>query len=77
MSALPNLFNSVIGGALAKPGATVETVAAAIASSEPFLRAVRLGMSEAPPEGWEAEQVIRTTIAKAFSAGTASGMFDR
>jgi len=78
MSALPNLFNDVIGAALAKPSATPETVAAAIASSELFLRAVRLGMSRVPAQhGWEAEQTIRGTIAQAFSSGTANGMFDR
>ena len=42
MSVLPNLFESVIAKALARPGATTESVAAAIASSHPFLKAVRL-----------------------------------
>ena len=75
MSVLPNLFESVIAEALARPGATTESVAAAIASSHPFLKAVRLGLSKAPPEGWSPEQVMRITLAKAFSAGTAGAMF--
>ena len=75
MSVLPNLFESVIAEALARPGATTESVAAAIASSHPFLKAVRLGLSKAPPEGWSPEQVMRLTLAKAFSAGTAGAMF--
>jgi|RhiMethySRZTD1v2_1073278.scaffolds.fasta_scaffold37872_3 hypothetical protein len=75
MGAVPNLFEFVIAGALAKPGATAETIATEIASSEPFLRAVRLGLSK-PPRG-RPEWVMRGTLAKAFSAGTANGMFDR
>jgi hypothetical protein len=50
MSAIPNLFNFVITKALEKPGATAESVAAAIASSEPFLRAVQLGMANVKPD---------------------------
>ncbi len=50
MSAIPNLFNFVITEALEKPGATAESVAAAIASSEPFLRAVQLGMANVKPD---------------------------
>jgi hypothetical protein len=75
MSAVPNEFEFIVAVALAKPGATFETVAAAIATSPPFLKAVRLGLSKVPPEGWSPAQVTRTTLAKAFSAGTAGTMF--
>jgi hypothetical protein len=77
MSALPNLFEFVIAGALAKPGATAETVATEIASSGPFLKAVRLALAKPPPQGWSPEQVMRVTLAKAFSASTAGTMFER
>ncbi len=77
MSAVPNLFEFVIAEALEKPGATAESVAAAIASSEPFLKAVRLGMAHVTPPGGEptTADVTRGTLAKAFSSPTAGTMF--
>ena len=47
--AMPNLFEFTIAEALDAPGATVESVAAAIASSSYFLKAVRLGMDYVAP----------------------------
>jgi hypothetical protein len=77
MSAVPNLFEFTIDKALEKPGATAESVAAAIASSEPFLKAVRLGLAHVTPPGGvpTTAQVTRDTLAKAFSSPTAGTMF--
>jgi len=76
MSAVPNLFLFDIDEALAKPNATPETVAAAVAASDSFLKAVRLAMEvDRPAEGWTMAQVIRIRLAEAFSAGIANGMF--
>jgi subtilisin family serine protease len=75
--AVPNLFDLVIPQALAAPGATVKSVVAAIASSDPFLKAVRLGMDsdEASSGGRTKAQMTRIRLAHAFSSGTADGMF--
>jgi subtilisin family serine protease len=77
-SALPNLFDFVIGAALDAPAATVETVATAIASSFEFRKAVQSGMSYiVPPDGIPSKaEATRLKLAKAFSAPTAGGMFD-
>jgi hypothetical protein len=77
MSAVPNLFEFIIAEALERPGATAESVAAAIASSEPFLKAVRLGMTHVIPPDCvlTTAQITRTTLAKAFSSPTAGTMF--
>jgi hypothetical protein len=79
MGALPNLFEDIIAEALEKPGATAESVAAAIASSELFLRAVQLGMAHITPPGKvpTTAQIMRATLAKAFSSPTAGTMFHR
>ena len=80
MGTLPNLFNYIITEALEKPGATAESVAAAIASSELFLRAVQLGMAQSitpPGEVPTTAQITRATLAKAFSSPTAGTMFHR
>jgi hypothetical protein len=86
---LPNLFNSVITEALEKPGATAESVAAAIASSKLFLRAVQLGMANVtnpgefpgtPPGEPTTEHIAHVTRARleqAFSSPTAGTMFPR
>jgi hypothetical protein len=75
--ALPNLFDSMIGEALAAPNATAESVAAAIASSPLFLKAVKSGMAYVPPStGLPTKaQMTRTKLAKAFSAPTEGMMF--
>jgi hypothetical protein len=77
MGALPNLFEFVIAEALEDPDATPESVATAIASSEPFLKAVRLGLAHVAPPGEVSTtaQITRTTLAKAFSSPTAGTMF--
>jgi hypothetical protein len=74
---VPNLFEAVIAKALAEPGATVESVATAIAGSAPFLTAVQLGMAHVPPaSGVPARaQMTRIKLAKAFSAPTSGTMF--
>ena len=76
-SAVPNLFDFVIEEALAEPGATVESVAAAIARSTPFLTAVQLGMAHVPPASGipSKAQMTRIKLAKAFSAPTSGTMF--
>jgi subtilisin family serine protease len=73
-SRLPNQFEFFIEEALEKSGATAESVAAAIASSAPFLKAVRLGMAHVTPSdgAQTAAQITRSTLAKAFSAPMAS-----
>jgi subtilisin family serine protease len=75
--AVPNLFEFIIGQALELPGATAESVASAIASSQPFLKAVQLGMAHAAPPagGPTSAQETRIKLAKAFSAPTSSAMF--
>jgi subtilisin family serine protease len=76
-SALPNSFDFIIAEALAAPGATVESVAAVIASSPPFLKAVRLGMGYvASPDAVSTKaQATRGKLATALSAPTTSTMF--
>jgi hypothetical protein len=76
-SAVPNLFDFIIEEALAEPGATVESVAAAIVRSTPFLTAVQLGMAHVPPAGGipSRAQMTRIKLAKAFSAPTSGTMF--
>jgi subtilisin family serine protease len=71
----PNLFEFVIAEALETEHPTPESVARSIAASEPFLKAVRLGLAQAGP--LRPEQVIRSRLRRAFSAGTAGLMFDR
>jgi subtilisin family serine protease len=77
-SALPNAFDDIIGTAMSAPGATAETVAAAIAFSAPFLKALRIGMAKHPAQGGipTAGQITRTTLAKAISSPTTVGMFE-
>lgn len=77
MSAVPNAFEFVIAEALDMPGATAESVAAAVASSAPFLKAIQLGMSHQTPSGGvpSVAQVVRGKLAKAFSAPTSGTMF--
>lgn len=76
MAAIPNLFEFVISEALSQEGATAETVAAAIAVSDPFLKAVRIGMERGAEENSVPEKFVLGTLSKAFSAGTANQMFD-
>jgi hypothetical protein len=74
--AVPNLFDFIIGEALERPGATAESVASAIASSQPFLKAVQLGMAYAAPAGGPTNaQETRIKLAQAFSAPTSGAMF--
>ena len=51
MSAVPNLFEFIIDEALEQDGATAESVAATIAASDSFLKAVCKGMDHEPPDG--------------------------
>jgi subtilisin family serine protease len=76
-SALPNSFEFIIAEALAAPGPTARSVAAAIASSPPFLKAVELGMHfVVPPDGAPTRaQATRGKLAKSLSAPTAGLMF--
>jgi len=78
MSAVPNLFEFIITEALERDGATAESVATAIAASDPFLKAVRKGMDHQTPEGGlpSQAQVMRMALSKAFSAPTAGQMHD-
>jgi subtilisin family serine protease len=70
-AALPNPFELIIARALDAPGATAESVAAAIAFSPPFLAAVRSGMAPVPAGGGPTSaQATRIKLAKAFSAPT-------
>lgn len=75
--AMPNLFNSTIAEALSAPGATPESVAAAIASTPYFLKAVQLGMDHVPPPigAPTKSQATRSKLAKALSAPTSGTMF--
>jgi subtilisin family serine protease len=75
--ALPNLFEFTIAEALTAPDATAESVATAIASSLPFLKAVKLGMAYVPPSAGDPSraQMMRSNLATAFSAPTAGTMF--
>ena len=76
-AALPNPFDDIIAAALQAPGASAESVAAAIAFSPPFLKALRSGMVQGPPQGGlpTRASITRTTLAKAISAATASTMY--
>jgi hypothetical protein len=78
MAAVPNLFEFIITEAIEREDATVEDVAAAIAASDPFLRAVSKGMDHQPPgDGVPTQaQVMRLALSKAFGAATASEMDD-
>jgi hypothetical protein len=78
MSAVPNLFEFIIAEALERDGATAESVAAAIAASDPFLKAVRKGMDHPTPDGGlpTQAQVMRIALSKAFGAPTAGQMDD-
>jgi hypothetical protein len=75
--AMPNQFEFVFQDALEQPGATAESVAAAIASSTPFLKAVGLGMAHVPaPDGIPTTaQMVLAKVAKALSAPTSGTMF--
>jgi hypothetical protein len=85
MGAVPNLFEFVISSELERAEATAQSIAVALASSELFLRAVRLGIEDA--KKFEDDKALETNetkakcvrfrIGKAFSAPTAEGMFDR
>ena len=78
MSAVPNLFEFIITEALEQDGATAESVAAAIAASDPFLKAVRKGLDDQAPEGGvlAQAQVMRMALSQAFGAPTAGEMSD-
>ena len=78
MAAVPNLFEFIIAEALERDGATAEAVAATIAASDPFLRAVRKGMDHQTPDGGlpTQAQVMRMALSKAFGAPTAGQMND-
>jgi hypothetical protein len=78
-SAVPNLFEFIIAEALERDGATAESVAAMIAASDPFLKAVRKGMDHQAPDGGmppTQAQVMRMALSKAFGAPTAGQMND-
>lgn len=77
MGALPNLFDSVIAAELAKPQATTQSIALALASSELFLRAVQLGIDSGRQyaDNETTARFVRSRIGKAFSAPVASLMF--
>ena len=77
MGLLPNLFESVISSELARSGATAQSIAVALASSEPFLRAVRLGIEDAKQfdDNETKAKLVRLRIGKAFSAVSAELMF--
>jgi hypothetical protein len=79
MGALPNLFNFEIATALERGEGTPEGIAAALASSEPFLKAIQLGIEEAEQKQFHDNDIIailiRSTLGKAFSAPTADSMF--
>jgi hypothetical protein len=74
---LPNLFEFVISSELARSEATAQNIAVALASSEPFLRAVRLGLEDAKQfdDNETKAKFVRSRIAKAFSAVSAELMF--
>lgn len=76
-AALPNQFEFIIEGALQQPGATAESVAAAVAASAPFLKAVRLGVAHVttPDSVPTVAQFTRVALAKALSASTSGTMF--
>ena len=78
MSAVPNLFEFIIAEALEQDGATAEGVAATIAASDPFLKAVRKGMDHQAPDGGlpTQAQVMRIALSKAFGAPTAGQLDD-
>ena len=80
MAAVPNLFEFIIAEALERDGATAESVATAIAESDPFLKAVRRGMDHQPadtgPGVPSRAQVMRMALSKAFGAATAGQMDD-
>ena len=78
MGAVPNVFEFVIAGALEKEGASAESVAAAIAVSDSFLRAVRKGMEQETADDSSAgrAKTIRYALSKALGAATANQMFD-
>jgi hypothetical protein len=77
VGALPNLFESVISSELERPEATSQSIAAALASSELFQRAVRLGIEDAQQfqDNETKAKFVRARIGKAFSAATAGLMF--
>jgi hypothetical protein len=76
MSAVPNLFEFIITEALEQDGATAESVAATIAASDPFLKAVRKGMDNQTPDGGvlAQAQVMRMALSQALGGGTAGEM---
>jgi Subtilase family len=74
-AALPDPFELIIAKALDAPGATAESVAAAIAFSPPFLEAVRSGMARVAADGGPTNaQATRIKLAKAFSAPTSAAI---
>jgi hypothetical protein len=79
VGALPNLFEFGISSELERTEATAQSIAIALASSELFLRAVRLGIEEATQKQFEDNETkakfVRFRIGKAFSAETAGTMF--
>jgi hypothetical protein len=77
MGAVPNLFEIEIASELATGEATAKSIALALGSSETLLRAVQLGIDEAKQYNDRdiIAGLIRSRIAKAFSAPTANQMF--
>jgi hypothetical protein len=77
VGAVPNLFEFVISSELVRTEATAQSIAVALASSEPFLRAVRLGIEDAKQfeDNEMKAKSVRFRIGKAFSAATAELMF--
>lgn len=76
MGALPNLFSYPIMDALV-PGATAESVAMAIASSDKFIEVVRRAMADDVPDQdtsfgpkYPMASHIRVKIARAFASET-------
>jgi subtilisin family serine protease len=76
-AARSNQFESVIEAALEQPGATAESVAAALAASAPFVEAVRFGMGRVTTPGGvpRIAQTTRVALAKAFSTSTGGTVF--
>jgi hypothetical protein len=79
MGAVPNLFDSVIARILDSGSPSAENIAAALASSEFFLRAINNGLQDARQKGvGDSDTVagfVRSALGKAFSASTANQMF--
>ena len=77
MAAIPNQFDLIITSLLQEKVPTVESVAEGIASSEPFLKAIRIGMERGATLDANARaKMVRGALAQAFNASTANQMFD-